>query len=381
MRSLWLACIKHKRGWGLGVRDWGRKNTSTHPQSSLLLYFFFLPFISLCVSCSVPPDRTPEVPFDTASLYAPHGEPGAWFTPWRRRDKSLFDMLRWGVSRNAYTGEWREPLDVPRVDNDGSSFALPENSASVTWVGHSTFAIHDDADVFLTDPHFGERALLPKRHHPPGVPISSIPDDAFAVISHNHYDHLDTYSVETLPASIKWFVPLGLAEWFRDKGRPNVAELDWWQTVEHGRWKITCVPSQHWSLRIGEFENSSLWCAWVIASDKRTYFFGGDTGYFHGFTEIGKRYGPIDVALVPIGAYEPRWFMRYSHMNPAEAYQSFLDLGAEWMIPCHWGTFDLTDEPYDEPPHELRRVVQAAGDSLEPIKIMAIGERWEVPGE
>ena len=140
-----------------------------------------------------------------------------------------------------------------------------------------------------------------------------------------------------------------------------------------------CVPSQHWSLRIGQSENSTLWCAWVIASDERTYFFGGDTGYFHGFTEIGKRYGPIDVALVPIGAYEPRWFMRYSHMNPAEAYQAFLDLGAQWMIPCHWGTFDLTDEPYDEPPRKLRQVVQAAGDSLDPIKIMAIGERWEVP--
>jgi N-acyl-phosphatidylethanolamine-hydrolysing phospholipase D len=245
-------------------------------------------------------------------------------------------------------------------------------------VGHSTFAVHDGPDVFLTDPHFGKRALLPARHHPPGVPLAAIPDNAFAVVSHNHYDHLDAYTVENLPQTVTWFVPLGLGKWIEKKGRKAV-ELDWWQTAQHGRWKVTCVPVQHWSQRIDQWQNSTLWCGWVIANDERTYFFAGDTGYFHGFTEIGKKFGPIDVAMLPIGAYEPRWIMHYSHLNPTEAYQAFHDLKARWMLPCHWGTFPLTDEPIDEPPRELRRVVEQAGGTLEPIKIFAIGERWEIP--
>src|ERR1051325_3141813 len=161
--------------------------------------------------------------------------------------------------------------------------------------------------------------------------------------------------------------------------RNSVVEYDWWQTQQQGRWRVTCVPSQHWSQRLDQRPNTSLWCAWLIASDQYTYFFAGDTGYFYGFKEIGKRYGPIDVAMLPIGAYEPRWIMHYSHMNPSEAYQAFLDLKASWMTPCHWGTFRLTDEPIDEPPRELRRAVAAAGGNLDPIKVLAIGERWEVP--
>lgn len=316
---------------------------------------------------------------DTASLYAPHGEPGAWFNPWHPQQKSFTTILRWWTSRSAYSGERRVPPDVPRVENTGASFAKRENSAAVTWVGHSTFVVHDDEDVFLTDPQFNTRALLPKRYHPPGVPISSIPGSAFAVVSHNHYDHLDAYTVETLPATVAWFVPMGLGEWVRERGPHNVVELDWWQTAQHGRWQVTCVPAQHWSQRIEHGQNSTLWCAWVISSGERTYFFAGDTGYFHGFKEIGKRFGPIDVAMLPIGAYEPRWVMRYQHLNPADAYQAFLDLDAKWLLPCHWGTFKLTDEPIDEPPRELRRVVETAGGSLDPVRVLAIGERWEIP--
>jgi N-acyl-phosphatidylethanolamine-hydrolysing phospholipase D len=335
---------------------------------------------SYMAACVVPPDHTPQMtPTDPSSLYAPHGQPGAWVNPWQPWNKRFTDLLRWMVSRNAYTGERRNPPEVPRVENDGTSFAEPEHSAAITWVGHSTFVVHDEEDIFLTDPQFSRRALLPKRHHPPGVPLTAIPGAAFAVVSHNHYDHLDATTVETLPPSVSWFVPMGLGDWFRKRGRQAVTELDWWQSARHGRWQVTCVPVQHWSQRIEHSRDSTLWCGWVVASGERTYFFAGDTGYFHGFVEIGKRFGPIDVALLPIGAYEPRWLMRYSHMNPAEAYRAFLDLGARWMIPCHWGTFDLTDEPIDEPPRELRRVVEAAGGKPDPVRILAVGERWEVP--
>jgi L-ascorbate metabolism protein UlaG (beta-lactamase superfamily) len=139
----------------------------------------------------------------------------------------------------------------------------------------------------------------------------------------------------------------------------------------------TCLLSQHWSRRIEQGENASLWCSWLIDSGDYRYYFAGDTGYFPGFAEYGRRFAPIDVAMLPIGAYEPRWFMRYHHLDPAEAYQAFLDLRAGTLLPMHWGTFDLTDEPIDLPPRELARVVAERGG--ERVRTLAIGERWKVP--
>jgi N-acyl-phosphatidylethanolamine-hydrolysing phospholipase D len=206
-----------------------------------------------------------------------------------------------------------------------------------------------------------------------------VPPDAFAVVSHDHYDHLDAGTVERLPASLGWYVPLGLGDWFRERGRARVVELDWWESVRRGRWTITCLPSQHWSRRIENPTNSTLWCSWLLDSGDYRYYFAGDTGWFDGFAEFGRRFAPIDVALLPIGAYEPRWFMRYQHMDPAEAYQAFLDLGARLLLPMHWGTFDLTDEPVDLPPRELERVIRERGASLDPVRFLAVGERWKVP--
>jgi N-acyl-phosphatidylethanolamine-hydrolysing phospholipase D len=314
---------------------------------------------------------------DTAALYAEHRRDGAFFNPWEPFDWSFFRFLRWRFSRNAFDKS-RAP-EIPWVRNDGASLAGRERSGSVVWVGHATVAVHDDDDVFLTDPHFGERALLPRRVVPPGIPLASVPGDAFAVVSHNHYDHLDRFTVEQLPDSIEWYVPLGLAEWFRARGRERVVELDWWQSAVRGRWTITCLPAQHWSRRIEQGTNSSLWCAWLLDSGARRYFFAGDTGYFAGFAEFGRRFGPIDLALLPIGAYEPRWFMRYQHMNPEEAYAAFRDLGARYMLGLHWGTFDLTDEPLDLPPRALREAVAAAKGDDSRVKLLAIGERWRLP--
>jgi N-acyl-phosphatidylethanolamine-hydrolysing phospholipase D len=268
---------------------------------------------------------------------------------------------------------------VPVVANDGANLAGVEASATVTWVGHATLAVHDEADVFLTDPHFGPRALIPKRLVPPGIPVESVPPHAFGVVSHAHYDHLDAWSVEKLPASMGWYVPKGLAAWFRARGRSDVTELDWWQSAQRGRFTITCLPSQHWSRRIELGTNESLWCAWLVDSGVRRYFFAGDTGYFHGFAEYGRRFAPIDVAMLPIGAYEPRWFMRYQHMNPTEAYQAFRDLRARHLIGVHWGTFDLTDEPADLAPKALADAVRAAQGDASRVVTLAIGERWHVP--
>lgn len=330
------------------------------------------------MSCTPPPAAKPTTDAaEAASLYAAYERDGQFFAPWRPFAIRPLDLLRWKLGTNPYDKS-RVP-DVPVVANDGRELSGHQNSAKITWVGHATFAIHDGDDVVLTDPHFGHRALVPARRFPPGVPIEAIPDDAIGVISHNHYDHLDAYTVDTLAPSVQWFVPLGLGDWFRRRGRSNVIELGWWQSAQHGRWTMTCLPAQHWSRRIGQSTNSTLWCSWLMDSGDHRFFFAGDSGYFHGYAEFGRRFAPIDAALLPIGAYEPRWFMRNQHMDPAGAYQAFLDLGARYMLPMHWGTFDLTDEPLDEPPRELERVVTARGDRMDRIRLLAIGEGWHVP--
>ena len=314
---------------------------------------------------------------DPSLLEAPHFENGRFFNPWEKNPKSAWDLFRWKLFTPNPYDKARTP-EIPRVENDGLYLSGSSPRPSATWVGHSTFAVHDGDDVFLTDPHFSRRALLPHRITPPGIPIESIPGDAFAVISHNHYDHLDADTVDTLPETVQWFVPLGLAEWFRDRGRPNVVELDWWESAHRGRWTITCLPSQHWSQRIEQGTNRSLWCSWLLDSGETRYYFGGDTGYFPGFAEFGRRFAPIDVAMLPIGAYEPRWMMRYNHMDPTEAFLAFRDLGARQMLPMHWGTFDLTDEPADLPPQVLGEIVEAAGGVDGRVHVPAIGERVEL---
>lgn len=271
-------------------------------------------------------------------------------------------------------------MAAPWLPNDGASLARTEAGGAVTWVGHSTFAIHDRDDVVLTDPHWGARALLPRRLSPPGLPLAAVAAAAFAVLSHNHYDHLDSWTVRQLPVSIDWYVPLGLGPWLRRRTAARVVELDWWQSARRGRWTLTCLPAQHWSNRLDMARNSSLWCGWLLDSGQRRYYFAGDSAYFHGFTEIGRRFPGIDVALLPIGAYEPRWFMRAQHMNPAEAWRAFGDLGARQLVAMHWGAFDLTDEPANAAPGVLRTLVRrhAGAAALERVQILAVGERWQV---
>ncbi|MGE5233079.1 MAG: MBL fold metallo-hydrolase [Acidobacteriota bacterium] len=268
---------------------------------------------------------------------------------------------------------------MPRVPNDGSRLARPAPALELTWVGQSTFVIQDRASVVVTDPHWGPRALLPRRLSAPGLPLAALPADTIAVVSHSHYDHLDRFTVERLPPTVRWFVPLGLGTWLRRHGQLRVTELDWWDEVECDGFRLTCLPAQHWSNRLSQARNATLWCAWMIAGEGGRTFFAGDTGYFPGFAEFA-RHGPIDAALLPIGAYEPRWFMRYQHLDPAEAYQAFRELAARFFLAMHWGTFDLTDEPPDRAPAELRAAVERAAGADRRVLLPAVGETWRLPG-
>jgi L-ascorbate metabolism protein UlaG (beta-lactamase superfamily) len=312
------------------------------------------------------------LPRDT--LYAPHERDGRFFNPWRPDERGFSTVLRWRLSTHSRT----YPNPVPPVDvvpNDGAYLARQGEPASITWIGHATFAIHTDDQVWVTDPMFSDRALLPKRAIAPGLPTSAIPEGAFALISHNHYDHLDVDSVRSLPASTRWFVPRGLGEYVRRAGATRVDEMDWWDRAQVGASVLVCLPAQHWSNRVDMGRNRSLWAAWLLITPTRRIYFGGDSGYFHGFAEIGERFGPIDDAILPIGAYEPRWFMAKHHLNIDESLRAFEQLRAKRMIPMQFGVFKLGDEPSGFPLLELRNALAARPDMADKVHIPAVGER------
>ena len=229
----------------------------------------------------------------------------------------------------------------------------------IAWIGHASFLIRINGEYWITDPIFSERALLPKRKTPPGLSLSefaALPGKKNVLISHSHYDHLDSESIRRLPADTRVYVPLGLKALMNDLGKEDVVEMDWWQAVSCGdHCQVVCLPAQHWSRRITQNTDTTLWASFLLVTPGRKIYYGGDSGYFIGYREIGRRYPGIDYALLPVTAYEPRWFMHYAHMDAREALDAFRDLGARYFIPTQWGTFRLGDEPIGQAPSALSK--------------------------
>ncbi len=228
--------------------------------------------------------------------------------------------------------------------------------------------------LVATDPIFSERIAVVRRVVPPGVPLEALPPLDVVTITHNHRDHLDLPTLRRIGKEALYVVPAGNGELLRAAGLPRVVELDWWESHAVGELEITLVPARHWSMRQPWDRNDMLWGGFVFRAAGRAVYHSGDTAYFEGFREIASRLGPIDWALLPIGAYEPRWFMEPQHMNPEDAGQAFLDLGARIFVAMHWGTFRLTDEPLGEPPGRIRAFFEAHGLPLERLWILDVGE-------
>lgn len=253
---------------------------------------------------------------------------------------------------------------------------VPATGTAVTWVGHATFVLQTGGLRVLTDPVWSRRIPgIRPRFVPPGVAFADLRHVDAVVISHNHYDHLDAPTIRRLSRDTAIFAPAALGEWFRRRGFRAVTELDWWESVELGGVRFDFVPSHHWSKRGLTDTCRSLWGGWVLTapSGHRTYF-AGDTGYGHWFAEIGRRYPVIDVAMLPIGAYHPRWFMRPVHMNPEEAVRACVELGATHLASMHWGTFAMTTEPATEPLTRVRAAWAGTGRPRERLWDLAIGE-------
>ena len=193
----------------------------------------------------------------------------------------------------------------------------------------------------------------------------------------NHYDHLDLDTLEALARrgpETRFLVPLENAALLRSRGIERVEELDWGDTAVHEEVVVRCLPAQHWSLRGITDERRALWASWAVTGPDRRFYFGGDTGYFSGFAEIGAAFGPFDLAAVPIGAYEPSVIMRPSHLDPEQAAQASVDVRARRTLGIHFGGFDLSDEPLDEPPRRFRAAAREAGFAPDDVWILSVGE-------
>lgn len=254
----------------------------------------------------------------------------------------------------------------------------------VTWIGQSSFLLQIGQTTILTDPVLSRRAgpfksVGPARFIDATISLADLPAVDAVVLSHDHYDHLDSRTVrglvERLGSALPFITPLGYKRWFARQGAHNVVERDWWETAELPgiTAEFVCLPAQHWTRR-GLNIGRRLWSSWMIRAAPFAVYFCGDSGYCPAFREIGARLSAPDIALMPIGAYAPRWFMKPAHMDPDEAVQAFLELGARDFVAMHWGTFRLTDEPMLEPPVKTRVAWEARQLPLARLHVPRHGE-------
>ena len=321
-----------------------------------------------------------EMDLETLSRQKVHHRNGRFFNPWLKDDPpgGLFRFLKWKFSSNPYKSDKKTPPRIPQVQ--ASVRQILNQGDSLTYLGHATFWIRLGHHNILTDPVFNHVGFFIDRQTPFPIPPKELPIPEVVLISHNHYDHLNVESLQLLGQGPLYLTPLGYKDWFKEViPQARVIELDWFEAYTYQNITYRLLPSQHWTKRGLRDTNRSLWGSWLIEGEKEKVFFAGDTGYFLGFKEFGQKFGPIDAAILPIGGYEPRWFMKMHHMNPQEAVQAFLDLKARALIPAHWGVFDLTDEPLDRPAADLNNAARDSKVALDEIILLPVGGTWELP--
>ena len=308
------------------------------------------------------------------------------------------DMIKWKIA-----GVRDDPKDAPaivvppdfKVGQRAYDRGLVESGkASLTWIGHASFLLVLGGLRVLIDPilapHMGLAVGPSKRLAPPGIPIDELADIDVVLLTHNHRDHFDEWTLsrivaahamdpakrgkKTAPIRPRFVVPLGNGALLSKLGAGAIDEIDWWQTLRVGQIEITLVPSRHWSMRMPWDRNEALWGGFVIRGPEGAAYHSGDTGFFDDFAEIGRRFSPIDWAMLPVGAYSPRWFMEPQHMNPEESAKAADMLGARHFVAMHWGTYKLTDEPLGEGPERARAAFCKTPDDAARFWCLDIGE-------
>lgn len=300
------------------------------------------------------------------------------------------DVLKWARERRTQTRAETPRRGTFPVSRPAISYPRAGSTDfAATWIGQSTVLLQFGGNNVLTDPVFSQRAfplqwIGPRRVMDPALPIDALPPVDVVLISHNHYDHLDKHAVKWIASAhprTTWIVPLRLGAYIRGWGAREIVELDWWQQTVIGGLRVTATPARHFSSRRLRDRNKTLWCGFAFEIEGKRSYFAGDTAYHPEFSEIAARCGPFDFVMIPIGAYDPRWFMHTLHVDPEEAVQIYEDLVAPHagkplplMLGIHWGTFRLTDEPMDEPPRRTAARWHAAGLDPDRLWIASFGE-------
>jgi len=301
-------------------------------------------------------------------------------------NKGFWAFIKWRWEKLFKDIPGAEDYDFKIDTTHHASLRENKTRPSLTWIGHATFLIQFDGLNILTDPQFSQRASPvswagPQRVVPAAIEIKNLPEIDVVIISHDHYDSLDLDTVLELSKHNKqrrltFIVPLGMKAWLDDLqlNSADVVELDWTQNHKVKDVTFTAEPCQHWSKRTLFDAFERLWASWVIEAKGKRIFFAGDTGYTKHFEEIGEKYGEFDLALLPIGAYEPRWFMQFYHVNPEESVKIHMDIKSKYSVAMHWGTFILTDEPLDEPPKKLAEALKKLSINESEFEIYQHGE-------
>lgn len=263
------------------------------------------------------------------------------------------DMWKWQRERASKVKDMS--FQIPGSDEIDLHYIQSNKSeTAIIWIGHATFLIQAGGLNIVTDPVWANRMGFAKRLAPAGISIEDMPEIDVVLLSHGHYDHLHFPSIKRLKGNPLFLVPAGLSSLMKRHGISRVIENEWWEENKYGDITFTFVPAQHWVRRTPWDTNTSHWGGWMIeARNRNRIYFAGDSGYFQGFQQIGERFGTIDYALMPIGAYEPEWFMSPQHVSPEEAIQAFLDVKAKTFIPMHYGAYRLAD---DTPKEALDRL-------------------------
>ena len=283
------------------------------------------------------------------------------------------DILRWKLGKKEPRPEGGAVLDAVRpAVREGGAEALAGGAPVAVWIGHATWALRLAGKLIVIDPIWS-RSIggAVRRLVAPGVALEAMPAADLVLVTHDHRDHMDLPTIRKFPGEALYIVPLGNGPRL---DKPNVVELDWWQTHEVGELAVTLVPARHWSMRMPWNRNATLWGGYVIRGPEGTAYHSGDTAWGDHFAEIGAATGPIDWAMLPIGGYAPRWFMEPQHIDPTSAGRAYDALGARHLLAMHWGTFRLTDEPIGEPPARLR--AYWAERALDPARLWIVD-----PGE
>ena len=299
---------------------------------------------------------------DKSLFYAEHKKDGLFFNPWLlRTDIGVWEMLKWRFSSTPEYSEEAESF-LPNVEQLTAEY-INSNDNFFVWLGHASLIFKINGMVILVDPVLGEIPFVSKRRVPAALSYAEakkIKGDVTVLITHNHYDHFDTKSIESMPHETIFIVPKEVGSDVEDMAEDiegiSITEMDWWETVNINNMEITFLPSQHWSRRSPFDTNESLWGSFMIKTGKKKIFICGDTGYTTIYKEIALKFPGIDYAFMSAGAYEPRWFMHYAHQSAAEAILGFKQLGAKKMIPIHWGSFRLGDEPVGYPALQLKEM-------------------------